>query len=136
VFDDLRSVLRGMLPQLADVRFTHQWGGCLGITRDWAASVGLDRDTGIGWAGGYVGHGVATANLAGRTLADLVTGADSDLVSLPWVNHRSRRWEPEPLRWLGINAGLRAMTLADGEEARTGRQSVLAKLMAPLTGGR
>jgi glycine/D-amino acid oxidase-like deaminating enzyme len=139
VFDELRTVLRRMLPQLGPegtgVRFTHQWGGCLGITRDWAASVGLDPSTGIGWAGGYVGDGVATTNLAGRTLADLVTGADSDLVTLPWVNHRSRRWEPEPLRWLGINAGLRAMTLADAEESRTGRSSRLARLMAPLTGG-
>jgi glycine/D-amino acid oxidase-like deaminating enzyme len=135
VFDDLRAVLRGMFPQLGDARFTHQWGGCLGITRDWAASVGLDRATGMGWAGGYVGDGVATTNLAGRTLADLVTGADSDLVTLPWVNHRSRPWEPEPLRWLGINAGLRAMTLADSEELRTGRPSRIARVMAPLTGG-
>ena len=38
------------------------------------ASVGLDRHTGIGWAGGYVGDGVTTTNLAGRTLADLVLG--------------------------------------------------------------
>jgi glycine/D-amino acid oxidase-like deaminating enzyme len=139
VFEDLRSVLRTMLPQLGTerdgVRFTHQWGGCLGIARDWAASVGLDRQTGLGWAGGYVGDGVSTTNLAGRTLADLVTGADSDLVTLPWVNHHSRGWEPEPLRWLGINTGLRAMTLADGEEARTGRESRIAHLMAPLTGG-
>lgn len=139
VFDDLRAVLRGMLPQLGPedtgTQFTHQWGGCLGITRDWAASVGLDRSTGIGWAGGYVGDGVATTNLAGRTLADLVTGTHSDLVTLPWVDHRSRRWEPEPLRWLGINAGLRAMTLADSEEVRTGRQSRIARLMSPLTGG-
>lgn len=135
VFDDLRTVLRAMLPQLREVQFTHQWGGCLGITRDWSASVGLDRTTGIGWAGGYVGDGVATTNLAGRTLADLITGADSELVDLPWVDHRSRSWEPEPLRWLGINAGLRAMTLADAEEQRTGRESRIAKLMAPLTGG-
>ena len=83
VFEDLRAVLRDLLPQLRDVEFTHQWGGCLGIARDWAASVGLDRSTGLGWAGGYVGDGVSTTNLAGRTLADLVTGADSDLVSLP-----------------------------------------------------
>jgi glycine/D-amino acid oxidase-like deaminating enzyme len=135
VFADLRKVLREMLPQLGDVRFTHQWGGPLGIARDWAASVGLERATGLGWAGGYVGDGVATTNLAGRTLADLVTGNDSDLVSLPWVDHRSRSWEPEPLRWLGINAGLRAMSVADAEEARTGRQSRIARLMAPLTGG-
>ena len=136
VFAGLRTVLRELLPQLRDVRFTHQWGGCLGITRDWAASVGLDRTSGLGWAGGYVGDGVATTNLAGRTLADLVTGADSDLTTLPWVQHRSRRWEPEPLRWLGINAGLRAMSLADAEEDRSGRPSVLARLVSPLTGGR
>ncbi len=135
VFDDLRRVLRQLLPQLGEARFTHQWGGCLGITRDWAASVGLDRSTGLGWAGGYVGDGVSTTNLAGRTLADLVTGADSDLVTLPWVNHHSRKWEPEPLRWLGINAGLRAMTWADREEAVTRRDSRLARVMAPFTGG-
>jgi hypothetical protein len=99
------------------------------------ASVGLDRATGIGWAGGYVGDGVSTTNLAGRTLADLVTGTDSELVGLPWVNHRSRRWEPEPLRWVGVNAGLRAMTAADHEERLTGRQSVLARAVAPFVGG-
>ncbi|WP_460819542.1 NAD(P)/FAD-dependent oxidoreductase [Nocardioides korecus] len=135
VFADLEDTLRDLLPQLRGTRFTHRWGGPLGIARDWAASVGLDRRTGLGWAGGYVGDGVATTNLAGRTLADLVTGASTDLTSLPWVNHRSRAWEPEPLRWLGINAGLRAMTLADAEEARTGRGSRIARAMAPLTGG-
>jgi glycine/D-amino acid oxidase-like deaminating enzyme len=135
VFADLRHTLRGLLPQLRDVAFTHSWGGPLGIARDWAASVGLDRDTGLAWAGGYVGDGVATTNLAGRTLADLVTGRDSDLVTLPWVGHRSRRWEPEPVRWLGINAGLRAMTLADAEEGHSGRESRIARWMAPLTGG-
>ncbi len=135
VFAELRTVLREMLPQLRGVEFTHQWGGCLGIARDWSASVGLDRSTGLGWAGGYVGDGVATTNLAGRTLSDLVTGADSDLVTLPWVGHRSRPWEPEPLRWLGINAGLRAMSFADVEERLTRRPSTVARLMAPLTTG-
>ncbi len=74
--------------------------------RDWCASVGLDKATGLGWAGGYVGDGVSTTNLAGRTLADLVLGRDSDLVRLPWVDHRSPLWEPEPLRWLGVSASL------------------------------
>jgi hypothetical protein len=84
-------------------------------------SVGLDRSTGIAWAGGYVGDGVATSNLAGRTLADLILGRDTDLVRLPWVGHRSPRWEPEPLRWLGINAGFRLSQLADMVESRVGR---------------
>jgi hypothetical protein len=97
--------------------------------------VGLDRATGLAWAGGYVGDGVATTNLAGRTLRDLVLGRSSELTTLPWVDHRSPAWEPEPLRWLGINAGLRAMRLADVEERLTGRPSLIGRAMAPLIGG-
>jgi glycine/D-amino acid oxidase-like deaminating enzyme len=135
VFDSLERTLVELLPVLRGVRFTHRWGGCLGITRDWMASVGFDPRTGLGWAGGYVGDGVTTTNLAGRTLADLVTGVDSPLTQLPWVNHHSRRWEPEPLRWLGVNVGLRATAAADVEESVTGRPSLLARALAPLTGG-
>ena len=134
VFAALRATLVDLFPVVADAAITHRWGGALGIARDWTASVGLDPTTGLGWAGGYVGDGVSTTNLAGRTLADLLLGRDTDLTRLPWVGHTSRQWEPEPLRWLGINAGLRAMTWADQEEARTGRPSRLAKVVAPLIG--
>lgn len=135
VFATLRDTVREMFPQLQGTGFTHAWGGPLGIARDWSASVGLDRATGLAWAGGYVGDGVSTTNLAGRTLRDLIMGNSTELTALPWVNHRSRRWEPEPLRWIGINAGLRAMTLADSEEARTRQESKIAGLMAPLMHG-
>ena len=135
VFAALRRTLVGLFPELSGVRFTHGWGGPLGIPRDWCASVGLDRATGLAWAGGYVGDGVGTSNLAGRTVADLVLDRRTDLLELPWVGHRSPAWEPEPLRWLGINAGLRAMTAADAEERLTSRPSLLAKAIAPLVGG-
>ena len=131
----LRSTLVDLFPVLSTARFTHAWGGTLGVPRDWCASVGLDRATGLAWAGGYVGDGVSTTNLAGRTLRDLVLGHDTDLTVLPWVGHRSPRWEPEPLRWLGANLGLRAMRLADTEERFTGRPSAIARAMAPLLGG-
>jgi glycine/D-amino acid oxidase-like deaminating enzyme len=136
VFDALRDTLIELVPALGGVTFTHAWGGALGMPRDWHASVGLDRRTGLAWGGGYVGDGVGTSNLAGRTLADLIAGRDTDLTTLPWVGHRSRAWEPEPLRWLGINAGLRAMTVADVEEGRTGRPSRIARAVAPLLGHR
>ena len=105
------------------------------MPRDWFSSVGFDRRTGVAWAGGYVGDGVSTANLAGRTLADLMLGRPSDLVHLPWVGHRSPPWEPEPLRWLGVNAGLWTMRLADRSEVRRGRPSRLAGAMDRLLGG-
>jgi len=135
VFARLRETLVELFPMLADSAVTHAWGGPLGIPRDWCASVGLDRRSGLGWAGGYVGDGVSTTNLAGRTLRDLVLGRDTRLTRLPWVNHGSPRWEPEPLRWLGVNAGLRTMMLADQEERLTRRPSLIAKLMSPLVGG-
>jgi glycine/D-amino acid oxidase-like deaminating enzyme len=125
VHDSLRTALAELLPPAGRARLTHRWGGPLGVARDWTASVGLDRASGLAWAGGYVGDGVAAANLAGRTLADLVTGSDSELTRLPWVQHRSRRWEPEPLRWLGINAALRLAGSADAAERRTGRPARL-----------
>lgn len=134
VFALLRAALRELLPQLGDVTFTHAWGGPLGIPRDWHPSVGYDASARVGWAGGYVGDGVAATNLAGRTLADLVTNRRSPLTALPWVNHRSPSWEPEPLRWLGVNAGLRLAALADAEEARTGRPARLARLLSALIG--
>ncbi len=134
VFAALERTLTELFPVLADATITHRWGGPLGIARDWHASVGLNRATGRAWAGGYVGDGVSTANLAGRTLAELIGGRESELTELPWVGHRSRRWAPEPLRWLGANAGLRAMTWADRVEARSGRPSRLAKVVNSVIG--
>jgi glycine/D-amino acid oxidase-like deaminating enzyme len=131
----LRQTLQELFPALGTARFTHAWGGPLGIPRDWHSSVGLDRDTGLAWAGGYVGDGVSTTNLAGRTLADLIVGAETERTTLPWVGHRSPRWEPEPLRWLGVNGALAAVKLADRSEARRGRPSRLAGALNRLLGG-
>ncbi|GAB7040287.1 MULTISPECIES: NAD(P)/FAD-dependent oxidoreductase [Catenuloplanes] len=134
VFASLAATLRDLFPALPDdVDITHTWGGPLGVARDWHASVGLAH--GFAWAGGYVGDGVGTSNLAGRTLADLITGESTALTRLPWVGHRSPRWEPEPLRWLGVNAGLTVMGTADAAESRSGRPSRRAALFDRLLGG-
>ena len=134
VFAALAHCLGVLVPVLADVEITHRWGGPLGIARDWQASVGLDRSTGLAWAGGYVGDGVATTNLAGRTLARLIRGDDDSLTHLPWVDHRSPPWPREPTRWLGANAALRAMTLADAVEERNGRPSRIAGAVDSILG--
>jgi glycine/D-amino acid oxidase-like deaminating enzyme len=134
VFAHLSRTLRELFPAIGDAEVTHRWGGPLGVPRDWHAAVRYDASTRIGWAGGYVGDGLSTTNLAGRTLADLLTGSDTALTGLPWVGHRSPDWEPEPLRFLGANAGLAAMTTADAEERITGRPSLVARAMGPLVG--
>ncbi|MET8280209.1 FAD-binding oxidoreductase [Micromonospora sp. NPDC005174] len=135
VFAALRRTLGELFPVLGpDVPVAYTWGGPLGVARDWTASVGFDRDRGLAWAGGYVGDGVGASNLAGRTLADLIRGERSELTALPWVGHRSPRWEPEPMRWLAMNAALRLMTSADTRENRTDRPSRSAKALSRLLG--
>ncbi|MEU6088839.1 FAD-dependent oxidoreductase [Streptomyces sp. NPDC047085] len=117
----LREILTHFFPSLAGVRVEHAWSGVLGVPRDWCATVTLDRATGLGWAGGYVGSGVATANLAARTLRDLVQqdsghAGRTDLTELPWVNHKVRKWEPEPFRWLGVQGMYATYRAADQRE--------------------
>jgi glycine/D-amino acid oxidase-like deaminating enzyme len=130
----LRRIVTDLFPVLDGVEYTHAWGGNLGIPRDWYPSLGYDRETGLAHAGGYVGDGVATSNLAGRTLADMITGAASDLTSLPWLSRRSPKWEPEPLRWLGVNGGSLAFAVADRTEARFGKPSRLASTFWRMLG--
>jgi glycine/D-amino acid oxidase-like deaminating enzyme len=134
VFALLEGQVAELFPSAAEARITHRWGGCLGVPRDWFSSVGYDRSSGLAWAGGYVGDGVSTTNLAGRTLRDLILDEPSDLTGLPWVNHRWRSWEPEPLRWLGVNAGLKAMAQADRVEQRTGKPTKRGEMIKRLIG--
>jgi len=122
VHDRLRRTLVELFPVLSVVQVTHRWGGVLAIPRDWFPSVGLDRRSGLAWAGGYIGAGVAAANLAGRTLADLITSRDTGLVRLPWVGHQSPDWENEPARWLGLTGTASLLALVDRTELLTGHR--------------
>lgn len=117
----LRSCLRTLLPAVGDARITHAWGGPVGIPRSRRPYVYLDRTSGIAAAGGYMGDGVPLANLAGRTLADLILRRESEILELPWVGEHPRAWEPEPSRFIGINAGRVLVSSIDRAEQRTGR---------------
>lgn len=132
--DSLTSLLHDFFPATRGTRIAHAWSGVLGVPRDWSATVAYDRATGLGHAGGYVGTGVTSTNLAGRTLADLVLERDSDLVTLPWVGHRARKWEVEPLRYLGVSAIYGAYRRADAVESRgitsTSRWARMADVIA------
>lgn len=134
----LRGKLAAMFPATATVAIDHAWSGVLGVPRDWCMSVHADRGSGLAWAGGYVGQGVAASNLAGRTLRDLILGGpeSSALTALPWVGRRPRRWEPEPLRWCAIRGLYALYRRADRIEAAGGRPSRLGRLLDALSGRR
>jgi glycine/D-amino acid oxidase-like deaminating enzyme len=115
----LRRTARGWFPALEGARFTHAWGGPLAMPRDWMPTMSYDPAQGVATARGYTGQGVATANLSGRTLADLILGRDTAVTRLPTVNHETRTWEPEPLRWLGARYVQRGLMKADDHAEQT-----------------
>lgn len=124
-----------LFPQIAGYQLTHGWGGVLGVPRHWRPCVSYDARQGLGWAGGYVGEGVAASNLAARTLTDLVLERPSALTELPWVEDLPRDWEPEPLRWLGAKAIEFIGDRADREELRRNRPSrIWGRLFDSLVG--
>ena len=123
VHDSIIETMHELFPATREVRVSHRWGGPLGVPRDWHPSVRQDPRTGALHMGGYVGDGVALSYLAAKVVVARITGNDPGLLALPINEHHSPKWEPEPLRWTGINAGLVATALADRFERRTGRRS-------------
>lgn len=100
----VRALLLEAIPALREVEVTHGWGGAMGFARDEKPFVFLDAKRRVGWAGGHGPAGVAPSCMAGETLSDLVLGLDTPRVEEPWVvSALPPAWEPEPLRWLGIN---------------------------------
>jgi len=69
----VRKPMLMVFPQLNDVRIDYAWGGTLGITMNRLPS--FRRLSGnIISVGGFSGHGVAMATLAGRLLAEALAG--------------------------------------------------------------
>ncbi len=130
----LRQQFEEFFPTLADVPFERCWGGVVGIHRDWLPSFSFDPATGLAKAGGYAGEGVAATNLAGRTLADLINGGGTPRCDLPMVQHEPKRWEPEPLRWLGVRHIQKAAARMEDRAVRTGKppsgRSIAERLMS------
>jgi glycine/D-amino acid oxidase-like deaminating enzyme len=133
--DLLSEIMHRFFPVTRAAAVEHVWSGVLGVPRDWSATVGLERETGIAWGGGYVGTGVTSTNLAGRTITDLILGNNTEIAHLPWVNHRVRKWEPEPLRWMATKGLYAAYGAADRAElAGREKTSPIAHVAGVVTG--
>jgi glycine/D-amino acid oxidase-like deaminating enzyme len=133
VFELLEATLRELFDDL-DGAVTHRWGGPLGMPRDLTPFVRFNPHRGLAQAGGYTGDGVVLTRVAATALADLITGRESEYTALCFVDRPAKRWEVEPLRWAGINAGLALATYADHSERRRGRESRAGSALDKLMG--
>jgi glycine/D-amino acid oxidase-like deaminating enzyme len=133
--DLLSTKLRAFFPGI-NFAVDHAWSGVLGVTRDWNGGVQWDQASGIGSSTGYAGHGVTAAYLGARTLAELAFERKTERTSLPWVGYRAPKWEPEPLRWLGVHSMYSLFGFADQWEERrdSTKTSLLAKFGSRLAG--
>ena len=99
----LREALDRYFPVWRGVRFTHTYGGCVAITRDFVPHTGSLGD-GLYYSYGYCGNGIALTLTAGKVLRDLILGRDSAYTNLLFVNRKEARFPGEPLSYLGAGA--------------------------------
>ncbi|HSC50786.1 MAG TPA: FAD-binding oxidoreductase, partial [Gaiellaceae bacterium] len=114
--------LRRLLPELADARVTHAWGGPIDVSADHLPFFGTVPKTQVHYGAGYSGHGVGPSWLGGQILSRLVLGVDDELTRLPLVTRRVPKLPPEPLRRIGgglVRASIMACEAAE-EEGRKG----------------
>ncbi|MEY2732734.1 MAG: hypothetical protein RLZZ523_605, partial [Actinomycetota bacterium] len=132
VHSHLRELVQQWFPALQGIAFTHAWGGAVAITRDWEPYVQFDASSGFGRLGGYAGDGVTMSFLASKILANLITANPDPVTQLHFVNRTIRKWEPEPLRYIAVNSLVKLSGVADKEEVKTTRPSVVSRIIAPL----
>jgi glycine/D-amino acid oxidase-like deaminating enzyme len=94
--------LRRLFPSLADVRIEDTWGGPIDICDDHRPFFGTLPGGRVHYGHGYSGNGVGPAHLGGRILAALALARRGDQVlDLPIVGRRPRRFPPDPFRSIG-----------------------------------
>ncbi|HSS94051.1 MAG TPA: FAD-binding oxidoreductase [Candidatus Dormibacteraeota bacterium] len=134
---DMRAVVeaaegfRRLFPSFSDVPIVDAWGGPIDVSPTHLPSIGSLKPN-VHYALGYTGNGVAPSHLAGRVLADLITGADTDAMRLPIVRAPARLFPPQPLRALGAAVVRRAIIAKDTAEERGARSNPLADAVARL----
>ncbi len=136
---DMRAVVeaaegfRLLFPSLADVPLEDAWGGPIDVSSTHLPTFGsLESNANLYYALGYTGNGVAPSHLAGRVLADLITGADTEATRLPMVNQKPRLFPPEPLRSIGASVFRRAIIAKETAEERGVRPNPLASVIARM----
>jgi glycine/D-amino acid oxidase-like deaminating enzyme len=128
--------IRTLLPDLADARITHTWGGPIDVSADllpfFGTVGGRGSRTRVHFGAGYSGSGVGASWMGGQALASLVLGDDDEWTRCPLVSRRVPALPREPIRRLG--GGLvRGAILTCEEHLEHGREPpLLARAGAAL----
>ena len=109
-----RRLLVEKFPFLQGIRVTHGWGGRLGITLDFLPSVGCTgRQGNIYYSAGYNGQGLCFGQLAGKMIAALMAGEESELTTNMLINRRLPGVPSALLSYAGCNGYKLLFRLSD-----------------------
>jgi glycine/D-amino acid oxidase-like deaminating enzyme len=116
-------------PPLADVRFTHAWGGMIDMSSRLMAFHGAARGGRVAYSAGYTGLGVAATRFGAKVMLDLLGGEPTELTRLRAVGSLPIPIPPEPLRFPAIQLTRRAIARSD---ARGGKDGLLLRSLDAL----
>ena len=103
----MRPKMLEVFPQLADVKIDYQWGGMIGIGANRLPQIGrLHDQPNVYYAQAYSGHGVNATHLAGKLLAEAISGQHSDgfdlFAKVPHITFPGGKYLRSPLLALGM----------------------------------
>lgn len=107
----VRKYMLHIYPELADTRIDYGWGGTLAITMNRMPDFGR-LSSSVFYAQGYSGHGVPTATMAGKLLAEVISGTAERFDVMADVPSRTFPGGTL-LRWPGLVAGMLFFSLRD-----------------------
>ncbi|MEV4479211.1 NAD(P)/FAD-dependent oxidoreductase [Micromonospora coxensis] len=105
-------------PQLADLRFSHRWGGVIDTCTRFCPFFGTAYEGRLAYAAGFTGLGVGATRFGARVMLDLLSGAETPLTRLDLVRSTPLPFPPEPVRAAGIHLTRWSLARADAREGR------------------
>jgi glycine/D-amino acid oxidase-like deaminating enzyme len=105
-------------PQLADVRFTHAWGGVIDTCSRFCAFFGTAHGGRLAYAAGYTGLGVGATRFGADVMLDLLSGEETERTRLAMVRSKPVPFPPEPLRYGVVQLTRWSLARADEREGR------------------
>lgn len=127
-YESLATNFFATFPQLADITFSHRWGGVIDTCTRFCAFFGTARGGRIAYAAGYTGLGVGASRFGANVMLDLLAGHPTERTQLKMVRSKPLPFPPEPFAWLGIMLTTWSLKRAD----RAGHRNLWLRLLDRL----
>jgi len=119
-YERLASHFAATFPPLADVGFSHAWGGAIDTCSRFFAFFSTACGGKVAYSAGYTGLGVGATRFGANVMLDLLSGEKTERTELKMVKRKPLPFPPEPVAWLGVKITTAAMVRADRRQGRRG----------------